>query len=296
MHIPVLIHQTVDALNPQKGDYIIDGTYGGGGHSAALLERIGPTGKLLAVDWNEHAVRECTDRYAEDKRVICAVGNFAELPEIARLTHYPKAHGLLLDLGLSSDELEHSGRGFSFQSNEPLIMTYNDTEEPVMALLQRLREDELAHIIKTYGEEPYAGRIAKAIKERTRKKPIETTNELIDVIMRAVSHRGRLHPATRTFMALRIYANKELDNVRAALVNIEALVAPGGRVAIISFHSLEDRIVKQQFRALEKNGRAVLITKKPIRATEEEKRVNPRSRSAKLRALTLNPQPITLKK
>ena len=285
MHTPVLINETMQALNLKPGNYIIDGTYGGGGHSAALLERIGPTGKLLAIDWNEHAVRECIERYAHDGRVICAVGNFAELPEITRLTHYPKAHGLLLDLGLSSDLLEHSGRSFSFQEDEPLIMTYNDAQEPVMALLERLREDELADIIKTCGEEPEAKRIAKAIKERARKKPIETTGDLIDVIMRAVPKRGRLHPATKTFMALRIYANTELDNVRAALMNIETLVAPGGRVAIISFHSLEDRIVKQQFRALEKKGRAALITKKPITATTEEKRANPRSRSAKLRAI-----------
>lgn len=288
MHLPVLINETITALNPREGDCIIDGTYGGGGHSAILLEHIGPTGKLLAVDWNEHAVRECTERYAEDERVICAAGNFAELPEITRLTNYPKAHALLLDLGISSDELEHSGRGFSFQTNEPLIMTYNDTEESVMVILKRLREDELADIIKTYGEEPYAARIAKAIKEHARKKPFETTGELIEVIMRAVPRRGRLHPATKTFMALRIYANKELDNLRAALINIPLLVASGGRVAIISFHSLEDRLVKQHFRAWEKNGRAALITKKPITATQEEKKINPRSRSAKLRAIILN--------
>ncbi len=284
-HIPVLMHEVLAALNPREGDAMIDGTYGGGGHSAALLEKIGKTGKLLAIDWNEQAAGECAEQYANDKRVTCAVGNFAELPEITRLTQFPRAQGLLLDLGVSSNELEHSGRGFSFQEDEPLLMTYNDTQESVMALLRRASEEELADIIKTYGEERYATRIAHAIKERERKGIIETTGELSAVVETVAPRGGRLHPATRTFMALRIAANKELDNLSCALAHIPELVAPGGRVAIISFHSLEDRLVKHCFRELKKTGHATLITKKPFIPTRDEIRVNPRSRSAKLRAL-----------
>lgn len=287
MHTPVLIHEVIAALNPREGDAVIDGTYGGGGHSAALLERIGATGKLLAVDWNDQAAAECAERHEHDPRVICAVGNFANLPEIIRIVDFPQAQGLLLDFGVSSDELEHSGRGFSFQNNEPLLMTYNDAEEPAMAILRRVSENELAGIIADYGEERHAGTIARAIKKQERANPIETTGELAAVIERAVPRRGRLHPATRAFMALRIFTNKELDNIRQALALIPAIMAPGGRVAVISFHSLEDRLVKREFRELAQTGRVELITKKPIIPTKEEIAANPRSRSAKLRALTL---------
>lgn len=285
MHTPVLLNEVIAALDLQDGDAVIDGTYGGGGHSAALLERIGPTGRLLAVDWNEQAAAECAERHERDPRVTCAVGNFANLPEIIRIIDFPPAHGLLLDFGVSSDELEHSGRGFSFQNNEPLLMTYNNAEEPVMAILRRVSEDELADIIKRYGEERHAATIARAIKKQERMQPIETTGELVAVIERAVPRAGRLHPATRAFMALRIFANKELENIEKTLAEIPNFVAPGGRVAVISFHSLEDRLVKHGFRELVKTGRAKLITKKPVRPTREEITANPRSRSAKLRAL-----------
>lgn len=284
MHIPVMLNETVNAIGPRGGDCVIDGTYGAGGHSALVLERIGKNGKLLALDWNEHAVRGCAERYAEDNRVTCAVGNFAEMPHIARVSLFPKANGVILDLGVSSDELEHSGRGFTFQEDEPLLMTYNDGETPMADILKNLTEDELAAIIKTYGEERYAARIARAIKQRM---PIETTRKLADIVTRAVPNQGkkyRIHPATRTFMALRIYANKELENLERAIGVMPQVIAPGGRMAIISFHSLEDRIVKRRFKELAKEGKVTLITKKPIIPTEEEVKKNPRSRSAKLRA------------
>lgn len=288
-HIPVMLNETVNAIEPRAGDCVIDGTYGAGGHSALVLERIGKNGKLLALDWNEHAVRGCAERYAEDSRVTCAVGNFAGMEDIMRLTLFPKANGVILDLGISSDELEHSGRGFSFQEDEPLLMTYNDGEEPMTDILKNTSEDDLATIIRTYGEERYAARIARAIKA---KMPVETTRELADIITRAVPNQGkkyRIHPATRTFMALRIYANRELENLERAIHTMPQIIAPGGRMAIISFHSLEDRIVKRRFRELAKEGKVTLITKKPIIPTEEEIQKNPRSRSAKLRACIVNP-------
>lgn len=287
VHIPVLPDEALALLDPKEGEAMIDGTYGGGGHSAAILGKIGPSGRLLAIDWNEHAVRGCSDRHDSDPRVTCAMGNFRDMEEIARLAGFPKANGILLDLGISSDELLHSGRGFSFQENEPLRMTYNDAQEPVAELLARIDEDDLAKIIREYGEERYAGRIARAIKERG---AIETTGELADIVAGAVPKpRGyqRIHPATRTFMALRIFANEELENVKQAITLMPKLVAPGGRVAIISFHSLEDRIVKWAFRELAKEGKGTILTKKPMVAGEGELARNPRSRSAKLRAIRM---------
>ena len=294
-HIPVMLNETVDAIRPRMGDCVIDGTYGAGGHSALVLERIGKNGKLLALDWNEHAVRGCAERYAEDSRVTCAVGNFAEMLHIARLSLFPKADGVILDLGISSDELEHSGRGFTFQEDEPLLMTYNDSEERVTDILKSVSEEDLAAIIRTYGEERYAARIARAIKQ---KMPVETTKQLAEIITHALPNQGkkyRIHPATRTFMALRIYANRELENLERAIGTMPQVIAPGGRMAIISFHSLEDRIVKRRFRELAKEGTVTLITKKPIIPTEEEVKRNPRSRSAKLRACVINPPILSTK-
>ncbi len=288
MHVPVMPDETVNAIEPREGDCVIDGTYGAGGHSGLVLERIGAAGKLLAIDWNEHAVRGCAERYAEDRRVTCAVGNFAEMADIARLSLFPKANGVILDLGISSDELNHSGRGFTFQEDEPLLMTYNDGEDSIADILKQVSEDGLAAIIKTYGEERYAARIARAIKE---KMPVETTKQLADIVTGAVPNQGkkyRIHPATRTFMALRIYANKELENVEQAITALPQVVAPGGRVAIISFHSLEDRIVKHRFRDMAKEGKLTVLTKKPVIPSEEEIRNNPRARSAKLRVCIVN--------
>ncbi|MSR73538.1 MAG: 16S rRNA (cytosine(1402)-N(4))-methyltransferase RsmH [Candidatus Pacebacteria bacterium] len=288
IHIPVMLNETVDAIAPREGDCVIDGTFGAGGHSALVLERVGATGKLLAIDWNEHAVRGCAERYAEDRRVTCAVGNFAEMADIARLSLFPKANGVILDLGISSDELNHSGRGFTFQEDEPLLMTYSDNQESIADILKQVSEDDLAAIIKTYGEERYAARIARAIKE---KMPVETTKQLADIITNAVPNQGkkyRIHPATRTFMALRIYANKELENVEQAITVLPQVVAPGGRVAILSFHSLEDRIVKHRFRDMAKEGKITIVTKKPLIPSEEEVKNNPRARSAKLRICIIN--------
>ncbi len=300
VHVPVLFAETIAALDLKEGDAAIDGTYGGGGHAAGILARIGQSGRLLAIDWNEHAVRGCSAAYDLDRRVTCAMGNFKDIPEIARLAGFPPADALLLDLGISSDELMHSGRGFSFQEDEPLMMTYNDTQEPVADLLKDIEEDDLAKIIRAYGEERYAGRIARAIKERGRAKPVETTGELADIVERAVPRpRGgysRIHPATRTFMALRIFANEELENVKQIIKAIPEIMVPGGRVAMISFHSLEDRIVKHAFRELAQAKRAEVLTKKPIIAGEDEVRANPRSRSAKLRAIAMNPSPIAIPK
>lgn len=284
IHIPVLLKEIIELLDPKPGENFIDGTFGGGGHTRVILEKIQPGGRLLAVDWNERAVQLC------HQPINCVQGNFADLLKIMRDNNFPPANGLLLDLGISSDELESSGRGFSFQKDEPLLMTYNNEQKPVKEILKELTEMELAEIIKKFGEERYAQTIAAAIKQRERIRPIETTRELVELIFKATPvkyHHLKIHPATRTFMALRIYANRELENLEKVLLDLEKIMARGGRVAVITFHSLEDRIVKNYFRDLVRAEKARALTKKPVIATEEEVRENPRSRSAKLRAISL---------
>ena len=214
--------------------------------------------------------------------------NFSRVPEFLAARGYGKADGFVLDLGFSSDQLEHSGRGVSFRNDEPLLMTYDADAKPVREILRGIREDELRRILVEFGEERFAKHIARAICLREARKPIETSGTLAEVVASAVPRsyaRGRIHPATRTFMALRIYANHELEHLRKILDSLEAIMKPGGRVCVVSFHSLEDRIVKNCFKKFERRGVAESLTKKPVRPTESEVKKNPRARSAKLRAM-----------
>lgn len=270
IHKPVLLKESLEMLDPKPGEFFIDATYGSGGHSRAIKEKIGHFGKLLAIDWEKTGE------------------NYADLPLILIKKGLPKADGLIADLGFSSEQLS-SGRGFSFLKDEPLLMTYGAEEKPVKQIIRELAEEELADIIYKYGEERFSRQIAKEIKKRGRSKPIETTGELVKAILNAVpkSYASRVHPATRTFMALRIYANRELENLEILLGNLPHILKPGGRAAIISFHSLEDRIVKKYFKNLEKVGQIKILTKKPIVPTREEIKTNPRARSAKLRAVQI---------
>jgi len=287
-HIPVLLKETIEILKPESGEFFIDGTLGNGGHSKRIIERINPNGIFLGVDWDKRAIANCKARMANRKNIILVNDNYADLPEILKNYHLPKADGLLLDLGFSSEQIEKSKRGFSFLRNEPLLMTYDQDEKPAHRWLNDLSEEKLGQIIKEFGEEKFAFRIAKAIKCNL---PITTTTKLVEVIGKTVPpnyEHGRVHPATRTFMALRIFVNRELENLQNLLDRIPTIIKPQGRVAIISFHSLEDRIVKNAFRDLTKKNKAVSLAKKPISPTREEIIENPRSRSAKLRAISIN--------
>lgn len=277
-HIPVLLNEVLEFTNPQPGEFFIDGTAGAGGHSKAIQERIGLSGKLLAIDWEKTGE------------------NYADLAEILERKNLGKANGLLLDLGFSSEQIDGNlpvgkqGKGFSFQKNEPLLMTYDANTEPLKEILRKFTEEELAKIIKELGEERWAKKIARAIYEEERRKPIETTLALAEIIRKAVPRsyeHGRLHPATRTFMAFRIYVNHELENLKKVLGDLEKILKSGGKAAIISFHSSEDRLVKNSFRDYAKAGKMKILTKKPITATKEEIAANPRSRSAKLRVAVL---------
>lgn len=292
-HTPVLLKEVLEYLDPRPGNFIIDGTVDGGNHAAAIVEKISPDGILLGIDWDERLLAKCKERFHGQKNIILVSGNYADASEILQKEKLPLADGLLVDLGFSSEQIAESGRGFSFgegSKTEPLLMTYNDSQVPVAQILRDVDEEILANIIYEFGDERMSRKIAKAIKDRGRRKPITTAGELADVIRevlpRSYEH-GRIDPATRTFQALRIYANEELKNLKKILDELPKIVKPGGRVAIISFHSLEDRIVKQAFQAMAKEGNVTLLTKKPIPATREEIQENPRSRSAKLRVVQM---------
>lgn len=319
MHIPVLLHEVLEVLSPQSGEFIIDGTLGGGGHTKEIINRINPGGTLLGVDRDPRAVAAFKQSFSgpETVTVITEAASYAKLPELLTKHGLPKADGLLLDLGFSSEQITGgalAGRGFSFTSDEPLLMTYDDETPSVAQLLAELSEVDLAAIIREYGEERYANEIAKSILQTARKEGIATTGQLVAAIRSAVPanyENGRLSPATRTFQALRIYANSELRQLETVLSELPAIVRSGGRVAIISFHSLEDRIVKQYFKKLRvRDGGSVgggqnydrasagelpnpipasrvFTGSKVITATEKEMFHNPRARSAKLRVFTM---------
>jgi len=292
IHKPVLLNEVIQILDPRPGQFFIDGTVNGGGHAVEILKKMMPRGKFLAVDW-DRGILEKTKKEIETKfripnsqfQIFWVNDNFKNLPMILKRKKLGKANGLLLDLGLSSEQLETSGRGFSFLREEPLLMTYNRKTKPAYKWLEELKEKELARIIKNFGEERFAAKIACTIKKNL---PIKTTKELADLIKKTVPRnyeRGRIHPATRTFLALRIFVNQELENLIQLLSNLPKILSSGGRVAIITFQSLEDRIVKNYFRDFAKINWAKVITKKPITPKREEVLLNPRSRSAKLRVL-----------
>lgn len=290
-HVPVLPAEVLAGLAPRPGGRYIDGTLGGGGHAAALLEASAPDGRLLGIDADPAALAAAGTRLAPfGERVTLAHGNFRDLAGLARAAGFAPIDGLLLDLGVSSHQLDTPERGFSFQADAPLDMRLDPTAGTTAAeLVNQLAEGALADLIYRYGEERGSRRVARFIVEARARRPITRTAELAELVARALGGRhGKLHPATRTFQALRIAVNQEIASLEAALPQAVELLAPGGRLAVIAFHSLEDRVVKQFFRAESGYGgtgaaRLRIVTKKPIEAGEEEARTNPRSRSAKLR-------------
>lgn len=288
MHAPVLLDETIAALDLHEGDFAIDGTLGGGGHAKAILARVGRSGRLLGVDRDEAALVRARRALEEPRNALFMQGSYAELPDILVREKLPKANALLLDLGFSSDQLEESGRGFSFQRDEPLDMRYDVREgETAAAFISRSSVAELVRIFREYGEEPQAEKFARSIVDARRRETIRTSGALARVIEDAAGGRGRIHPATKVFMALRMAVNRELDHVRALIPSLRRVVKPGGRVAVITFHSVEDRVVKEGFRALAKEGAAAILTKHVVKPVRAEILSNPRSRSAKLRAIQI---------
>ncbi len=289
IHEPVLLNEVMEALDPKEGDLIIDGTAGAGGHAREILKRIGG-GRMFLADWDPETVSELEKEMRNFSNVEIINANYADIPDLVGDSKIPRADGLLLDLGFSSDQLVR-GRGFSFREesgSEPLLMTYDAGRTPLKDLLKRMSEKEIFGIIRDFGEERYARQIAKAIWENRLR--LNTSGDLSRVVAGAVPsgyEKGRIHPATRTFQAFRIHVNDEFGNLRKILADLPKILKPGGRAAVISFHSLEDGIVKDEFQRLEKEGSGERINRKPIIAGIEETARNPRARSAKLRALKI---------
>jgi len=284
-HVPVLLAEALELLAVRPGALCVDGTVGLGGHAAAVLRASAPDGRLVGFDRDGETLAAAQARLAEfGARVRLEQADYRDIPD--RLAG-ERPDAILLDLGVSSVQLDDPARGFSFQAEGPLDMRMDRTEGTTAAdLVNRTRESDLADLIFEYGDETGSRRIARAIVRARETKPIETTTELADIVRRAAPRRrpGGLHPATRTFQALRIRVNRELEGLREALVRIAGCLAPRGRMAVIAFHSLEDRASKEAFRELARQGFSVL-TRKPVRPGEDEVRANPRSRSARLRAV-----------
>jgi len=307
MHIPVLTKEVITYLDPKPNHIYVDATIGGGGHAEEILKYIGPKGLLIGIDWNEDAIMKLKEKFQKEVRrgrikLVC--DNFARVKDILDAEGVASVAGMLFDFGLSRDLLEESGRGFSFRNDEPLYMTFHrggaETGLTAEKVINTFSDEELANIFRMYGEERRAKHIASAIVRARAARPIRTSRELADIISRAAPprrHFRRLpvqglrpfrverHPATRAFQAIRIVVNNELENISKGLAASLDAVDDGGSVVVISYHSLEDRIVKGAFRRVVEQKGALLLTKKPVTPTAEEVRRNPSSRSAKLRAV-----------
>jgi 16S rRNA (cytosine1402-N4)-methyltransferase len=283
-HTPVLLEETMEALAVQPGGRYIDCTLGAGGHALAILERSSPGGQLLGIDADPEAIAAARARLTAYKSSALLINdNFSHLKDICIKYGFSPVHGILFDLGLSSLQLEGGGRGFSFQRDEPLDMRLSPAQEASAAdILNTTAEAELARLIRTLGEEHRSRRIAHYIVQE---RPLKTTLQLVGAIERAVGgRRGRIHPATRTFQALRIAVNQELEHLSSALEQATSLLGLGGRLVVISYHSLDDRIVKRFMHEEARKACLKLVYKKVITPSRAEVHFNPRSRSAKLRA------------
>ena len=299
-HKPVLLNETIDSLNINPDGIYVDGTAGGGGHSYEILKRLSPKGKLISIDQDPDAIQTVTERFKDfDNSIICK-GNFSDVVSIVNNLGIDEIDGIMLDIGVSSRQLDTPERGFSFHHDAPLDMRMSQAGVSAYDLVNELPYEELVKIISHYGEEKFAKQITRAIIREREKAPVETTLQLAEIIKSAVpaSKRREGHPARQTFQALRIAVNGELDRLKEGLDGGFQLLKPQGRMSIITFHSLEDRIVKQTYQKLSsgcecpkdfpicvcgKKPKVKILTKKPILPSEIELNENPRSRSAKLR-------------
>ncbi len=290
LHTPVMLKEILDYLNLRAGLTIVDATVGTGGHSLAILERIGFTGRLIGIDRDKESlniVRERLKNFSKNSKFV--YGNFCDINNILKDLNVERIDGILFDLGISSFQLENAQRGFSFQSEGPLDMRL-DRSSYISAydLLNNLNEEEISHLLWSFGQERWHNRIAHILVKERESHPISTTLELSNIVINAIPDRYRryhyrIHPATRTFQALRIAVNRELESLEQALNKSIGLLRKTARISVISFHSLEDRVVKLTFRKFASLGLIRIITPKPLTPTQSEIEENPRSRSAKLR-------------
>ncbi len=281
-HKPVLLQEVLTGLNLHDGDIFLDGTLGSAGHTLAVLEKYKDV-EVVGLDRDQEALKRSEERLRTlSQNLFLKKESFRNMDKVLQSLGINQVNAVLLDLGISSDQLEDSGRGFSFKKDEPLDMRMSGEGITAAEILNSWSERAIALILKGFGEERHAKIIAKRIVERRKEKPFKTTNDLVEVVG---GKQGKIHPATKTFQAIRIAVNEELDALEEGLAKAFSLLSSGGRLAVISFHSLEDRIVKNFVRDRVKNEEANSITKKPIIPTDIEVRENPRARSAKLRIL-----------
>lgn len=290
-HIPVMMDEVMEHLAPRPGQVIVDATAGLAGHSEAIMTRMGESGTLVAIDRDETSLAQARQRLEGlpgTKHFMH--GNFSDLDTFLKELHIEQIDGILFDLGVSSYQLLDPERGFSFQEEGPLDMRL-DRESYISAydLINNLNEDEISHLLWSFGQERWHNRIAHRLVQERERHPIATTTELREIVMQSIPmrfrrHHYRIHPATRTFQAVRIAVNRELEVLESALSKAIGLLKPGGRICVISFHSLEDRIVKLEFRKASAQGAIKLLTRKPLVPGREEMEHNPSSRSSKLRA------------
>jgi 16S rRNA (cytosine1402-N4)-methyltransferase len=284
-----MVGEVLVGLNCQSGRLYVDGTVGEGGHAAAILDQMGPGGELWGLDRDPNILQVAAARLARHtSKFQLFHRSYAQLGDLLATAGLPGAAGILLDLGLSAYHLQESGRGFTFTGDEPLDMRFNpEAPGPTAAnLLNRAPQAELERIFREYGEERRARRIARLVVQARRQQPFHATRQLVEIMQQAQGpgkRRGRLHPATRVFQALRIAVNQELIELAVFLEKVPAWLEPGGRLVVISYHSLEDRLVKQRLAAWERAGVMVRLTRKPLIPTPAEVKANPRARSAKLR-------------
>jgi 16S rRNA (cytosine1402-N4)-methyltransferase len=287
-HVPVMTREVLEGLAPAPGKTVVDGTVGTGGHAQLIARLVSPGGRVVGIDRDEDALNLARQRL-EGEGAACELvhGNFQDIDTILSEKGILHVDGILLDLGVSSLQLDTPERGFSFQSEGPLDMRLDKTSYiSAYDLINNLNEDELSCLLRDFGQERWHHRIARFLVEERQKHPIATTSELAEIVKRATPYKyrfSRIHPATRTFQAVRIAVNRELETLERALSKAVDLLAPGGRICVISFHSLEDRIVKHRFKEYSAEGRIRIITPKPLTPSEEEVAQNPRSRSSKLR-------------
>ncbi|NND53062.1 MAG: 16S rRNA (cytosine(1402)-N(4))-methyltransferase RsmH [Flavobacteriaceae bacterium] len=289
-HLPVMVDEVIEYLSPKANEVFVDGTLGMGGHSIRILQKLGSKGLLVGIDRDEKSLAQATERLSDYSHQCHLVHqDFRFIDEVLLGLNIHKVDGILLDLGISSFQLDNPGRGFSLRQAGPLDMRM-DQNAPISAydLINSLSEKEIIAILKEFGEERWANRIARNIVAERSKQPIEYTDELTKIVLKAVPMKGkpqRIHPATRTFQAFRIAVNRELETLEVVIDKCISHLKSKGRLGIISFHSLEDRIVKNKFKMFERANLVRCLVKKPLRPTEEESTINPRARSARFRII-----------
>lgn len=290
LHKPVMCNEILEYLRLSPGMTAVDTTIGCGGHSIKILERLRPGGRLIGIDRDPESLEIAKKRLGDFAEVVSLIyGNFRDLDKILSMAGISKVDVILFDLGLSSAQLSNPERGFSFQTEGPLDMRM-DRNSFIQAydLINNLNEEEISSLLWSFGQERFHNRIAHLLVSERQKAPINSTSEIANIVMRAVPRHyrfSRIHPATRTFQAIRIAVNRELEALDEGIKKAIELLKEGGRIAVISFHSLEDRIVKMNFRSARSQGKLTIITPKPLRPSQEERAQNPSSRSARLRVI-----------